>query len=180
MLTIQEMLNGISDVNEDVLVKISDKLWKIGSLNEIKEKTDADLFLLHIGVNMIGNWKCEGWWCLICEQAELVPYIPGALEAFGLLDLKTAFENIIAAFPAFTVFSNSDNTYYDIVNFLQNVHFKVSDERLNSIAPEKRKQMVKYIEQELNTLEELTEPLWGYDAECEGWKQVLDFIEAKA
>lgn len=62
MLTIKEMLKGISCVNEDVLVEISDKLWEIGTLEKIKEKVSPELFLLYIGVNMIGNWKEKGWW----------------------------------------------------------------------------------------------------------------------
>ena len=36
--------------------------------------------------------------------------------------------------------------------------------------------MVKTIHQNLEELEELTEPLWGYSAENDGWKVVLDFI----
>lgn len=62
MLTIKEMFKGISGMNERVLVEISDKLWEIGTLEKIREEVTPELFLLHIGINMIGNWKCEGWW----------------------------------------------------------------------------------------------------------------------
>ena len=58
MLTIKEMFQDISSINEAVLVKLSDKLWEIGTLEEIREQVSPDLFLLHIGINMIGNWKC--------------------------------------------------------------------------------------------------------------------------
>lgn len=179
MLTIEDIFKDVSSVNEDVLVKLSDKLWEIGTLEKIKEEVSPELFLLHIGMNMIGNWKCEGWWGVISEQAVLVPFIPKVLEAFGLYDLKIAFENVISLFPEYTVFSNEDASYYDIINFLQNARFKVSDERLNSIKPEKRKEMVVSIRQRVNTLEALTEPLWGSGAENDGWKQVIDFIASE-
>lgn len=110
--------------------------------NEIKEKVSPDLFLLHIITNMVGNWQCNGWWFIICEQAKLIPFIPKALETLGLYDLKAAFEDIVSVFPEYTVFSNEDSTYCDIVNFLKNARFKVSDARLNRIAPEKRREMV--------------------------------------
>lgn len=179
MLTIKQMISDTSHIDDDELVKLSDKLWEMGTLEEIKEKVDPDLFLLHIAMNTVGNWQCDGWWCIISEHAELVPFIPQALEALGLYDLNAALEKLISIFPAFTVFSNNDSAYCDIANFLQNVRFKVSDERLNSIAPEKRIEMVNSVHRQLDRLEDMTDPLWGYDAECDGWKQVLDFVVAR-
>ena len=92
MLTIQDMFQNQSKIDEGVLVEVSDQLWKLGSLQEIKEKVSEDLFVVHVGINMIGNWKNDGWWCLICEQAYLVPYIPDVLKIFGLEEMKTVFE----------------------------------------------------------------------------------------
>lgn len=179
MLTIEEIITDPSEINETKLVKISDKLWEFGSLEDIKEKASPDLFYLHIGMNMIGNWKADGWWYVLCEQADLVPYIPTTLEMLNLPELKTAFENVIALFPEFTVFQSNDSTYCDIVNFLQNTRFKVQDERLNSIAPEKRKEMVAQVRQKLNRLEDMTEPLFGEGSACNGWKPILDFISSR-
>ncbi|WP_195599760.1 hypothetical protein [Longibaculum muris] len=179
MLTIQDMFQNQSKIDEGVLVEVSDQLWKLGSLQEIKEKVSEDLFVVHVGINMIGNWKNDGWWCLICEQAYLVPYIPDVLKIFGLEEMKTVFESIISLFPEYTTFSNEDESYYDIVNFLQNAHFKVNDERLNHISIEKRKAMVRLIHQRLDRLEDITDPLWGYGSQNDGWKSVLDFIALK-
>lgn len=78
--------------------------------------------------------------------AELVPFIPNTLEVLKLHKLKAAFEHIISLFPSFTVFSNKDETYYDMINFLQNVRFKVTDERLNAISTEDRKTLVHAIQ----------------------------------
>ena len=38
------------------------------------------------------------------------------------------------------------------------------------------KEMVKKIRQNINILEDLTEPLWKDSSECSGWKQILDYI----
>lgn len=175
MLTIKEMVGSMTEIDEDVLVEISDKLWKIGSLEEIKKKTSPDLFYLHVGINMIGYWQNEGWWFLIGDWVDLVPYIPETLDRLNLSELKTAFEDVIKIFPDYTVFKSDDAAYCDIVNFLQSTHFKVSDERLNSIPLEKRKEMVTQIRKNLNRLEDLTESVFP-GGECNGWKPILDYI----
>lgn len=177
MITMKDVIKDKTKIDENTLAELSDTLWNIGELSQIKEKVSSELLTLHIGINMIGNWKGEGWWGVISEQAELVPFIPTVLQSFGLHELKTAFENVINIFPGYTVFSNDDSAYCDVINFLQNIRFKVSDERLNSIALERRKEMVETVHQRLDILEELTEPLWGYNAEGDGWQQVLDYIK---
>lgn len=176
MISVKEMTAGISVLDEAELVKISDKLWEIGSLEEIRQEVSPELFYLHVGMNMIGGWQNEGWWCVICEQADLVPYIPEALERLQLPELKTAFEDIIEIFPNYTVFKADDSTYYDIVNFLQTHWFAVEDKRLQSISLEKRKEMVAQVRKKLGVLEDLTGPVFGLDAECGGWKPVIEYI----
>ena len=39
--------------------------------------------------------------------------------------------------------------------------------------------MVRLIHQRLDRLEDITDPLWGYGSQCDGWKSVLDFIALK-
>lgn len=126
---------------------------------------------------MIGNWQSDGWWFLISEQAEFVPFIPHILEMLELHELKAAFEHIISLFPSFTVFSNKDKTYCDIVKFMQNVRFKVENERLNKISAEDRKTLVNALHQSLDELDELTDPLWGYYAKDDGWFHSIQFVE---
>lgn len=178
MLTIHDMIKDINNINEGTLAKLSDQIWSMGNIQQIKEKLSPKLFHLYISINMIGNWKSEGWWGIISEQAELVPYIPDALEALQLNHLKTAFVDIIAIFPSYTIFSNDESGYYDIINFLQNVRFKVEDERLNRIPLETRKEMVQTIKKKLDQLEDLSDSLWGYGAELDGWKQVVTYIKS--
>lgn len=124
MITIKEMIDGVSDIDETELLKISDKLWKIGGLEKIKAIVSPELFYLHININMIGNWKGEGWWFLICEQADFVPYIPTALDKLNLPELKIAFESVIKVFQEYAVFKSDDAVYYDICNFLQSLVLK--------------------------------------------------------
>ena len=104
MLTLQELLNGVKCLDENTLAELSDKLWELGTLDDIKEKVTPELFTLHICMNMVGNWQCDGWWYIICEQVKLVPFIPEALNALGLFTLKTAFEKVISCFPQDTIF----------------------------------------------------------------------------
>ena len=175
MFTIKEMIDNISDIDEMQLVKISDRLWKMGNLEEIKEKVSPNLFNLHIGINMIGNWKGEGWWGIICEHADLVSYIPETLDKFNLTELKIAFENVIKLFPEDTVFKSDNASYYDICNFLQSANLKVEDERLKDIPKDKRREIVKQVRQNVDRLENLTKPIWGDSVEDKGWKTVLDY-----
>lgn len=177
MLTISESIGNAANINESVLAELSDRLWTMGNLSKIQEKVSPELFNLHVCVNMIGNWQSDGWWFLIGDQAELVPFIPHTLEVLDLHELKAAFEHIISLFPSFTVFSNEDETYNDIINFLQNVRFKVADERLNAISVADRKALVNSIHQSIDELEELTDPLWGYSAKNDGWFHAIQYIE---
>lgn len=177
MLSISEVIGTATNINESVLVGLSDRLWAMGDLSEIQRKVSPELFHLHVCVNMIGTWQGDGWWFLISEQAELVPFIPHTLEALELHELKAAFEHIISLFPSFTVFSNKDETYYDIIRFLQNVRFKVVDERLNAIPAGDRKNLVDELHRSVDAMEKLTEPLWGYSAKNNGWFHAIQYLE---
>ena len=61
MLTIKDVIDNLVNIDEIKLVQISDKLWKMGSLEDIKANVSPDLFYLHIGINLVGIWKGEGW-----------------------------------------------------------------------------------------------------------------------
>ena len=55
MLTLKELIKNQKNFNESFFAEVSDKLWEIGEIEEIKNQTDEDLFLFHIAVNIIGN-----------------------------------------------------------------------------------------------------------------------------
>ena len=44
MLTLQELLNGVKCLDENTLAELSDKLWELGTLDDIKEKSTPILY----------------------------------------------------------------------------------------------------------------------------------------
>lgn len=176
MLKIEDMIEDLNNLDEATLAQLSDKLWEMGSLDDIKEKVSKELFNLHIGINMIGIWKSEGWDSIIGEQADFIPYIPVVLQELELCDVQDAFENVISLFPEETVFKSDNEEYYDIYNFFTSFSHKVQNETLKAIAPEKRREMVKLMRQKVSLLDELTERYWSADSEADGWKQIFDYI----
>ncbi len=179
MLTIKDVIDNLGNIDETKLVQISGKLWKMGSLEDIKANVSPDLFYLHIGINLVGIWKGEGWDGIIGEQADFVPYIPAVLTELNLSDIRDAFENVIKLYPEGTVFKSDDEEYYDVYNFLQTPSYNVQNEKLKMIAPEKRREMVKLMQQNVRILDDLTEPYWSDTSECNGWKQILDYLHEK-
>ena len=106
MLKIEDVIEDLQNLDVAAFAQLSDTLWKLGNLEDIKEKVTPELFHLHIGINMIGIWKSEGWDCIIAEQADFVPYVSGVLREFELCDVKESFENVISLFPEDTVFKS--------------------------------------------------------------------------
>lgn len=100
------------------------------------------------------------------------------MTELNLPDIRDAFENVIKIYPEGTVFKSDDAEYYDICNFLQNVSYEAQNEKLKMIAPEKRHEMVELMRQNVGTLDDLTELYWNDNSECNGWKQILDYVEA--
>lgn len=82
-----------------------------------------DRFCLFVGVNPALSWENEGWWFIICEQGDFVPYIAETLSKLKQQDIKEAFEAVIQTFPDFTVFKADDEAYIDIVNFYRTLDF---------------------------------------------------------
>lgn len=180
MLKIEDVIEDLNNLDEAAFAQLSDKLWELGSLDDIKEKVTAELFNLHIGINMIGIWKSEGWDSIIGERADFVPYIPLFLQELELCDVRDAFENVISLFPEGTVFKSDNEEYYDIYNFFTSFSHKAQNEKLKAVVPEKRREMVKAKRQKVSLLDELTEQYWSDNAEMAGWKQVFDYIHKKA
>ena len=167
---------------------ISDDIWRIGSLEEIKKEVDPETFTFHIIVNLIGGWKSDGWDYIFAEGYAVLPYIAGALNELGLMELKDQFDSTTAWLNEYfgnvgVDFLNFENgmdekSHYDVINVLSNPRFKVEDETLNNISADDRKSVSKKYKTEIGKLEDISEKLWGYGAEEDGWKSVLDFISS--
>lgn len=177
MLKIEDVIKDLNNLDVEAFAQLSDMLWKLGNLDDIKEKVTPELFTLHIGINMIGIWKSEGWGCIIGEQADFVPFIPVVLQEFDLSDVRERFENVISLFPEKTVFKSDNEEYYDIYNLLTSFSYKAESEKLKAIAPEKRRELVKSMRQKVSLLDELTKQYWSDSSEKAGWKQVFDYIK---
>jgi hypothetical protein len=157
---------------------ISDDIWKLGSIEKIKDEVSADVFTFHVAVNMIGNWKGDGWDFIFYEGRALLPYIADTLSRLGLGEIKDAFEETLSVFPDFASDCNEE-VYTDVMNFLINPRFKVADERLNAISKEERTTLSEAYHKGVQSLDDLSEKLWGYRAEEGGWKNVLDYLKGR-
>lgn len=172
--------------NGSKFASISDDIWQLGSLEEIKKEISYEAFTFHIIVNMIGNWKCDGWSYIFAEGHSILPYISGTLNELGLIELKNQFDNTVFwlreylgnAGVEFLNFEKEldEKAHYDVINFLSNPRFEVKDEKLNYISTDDRKIVSKKYKAEIRTLENISEKLWGYGTEEDGWKNVLDYI----
>ena len=140
-ITIKEIFKNKIPKNEMDLVTISDEIWKIGTLEEIKEKLSHELFTAHIGMNMIGNHQCDGWGSIIDYQQHLIPYIPQVLEELGLYEIKAAFQNVISLMPDSDEY---EKEFEDLDN--------LSDTFWGLSAPDRGwESVLKYIEEKYNT-----------------------------
>lgn len=172
--------------NESKFASISDDLWKLGSLEEIKKEVSHETFTFHIIVNTVGNWKCDGWDYIFAEGHFLLPYISGTLNELGLVELKNQFDNTVFWLKEY--FANAgveflnfekeldEKAHYDVINFLSNYRFNVEDEKLNNISMSDRKIVSQKYKAEIGELDDISEKLFGYGTEEDGWKNVLDYI----
>ena len=181
------LLENYNDLdNESKFASISDDIWQLGSFEEIKKEVSYEVFNFHIIVNMIGNWKCDGWDYIFAEGHSILPYISGTLNELGLIELKNQFDNTVFRLKEY--FANErvefldfekefdEKAHYDAINFLSNPRFEVEDEKLNLINMDDRKIISKKYKTEIGKLEDISEKLWGYGTEEDGWKSVLDYI----
>lgn len=163
------------DVEQRLAYAVSD-IGESDSLSNLKEKLSPEAFTAYIAVHMIGNWKSDGWSYLLYEGREFLPYIQNTLEELGLQKLKEAFDHALSIYPSFTK-NSDDKAFTDITNFLINPRFKISDERLLAFSKEERAQMSNAYHDALENLDRLSESLWGYGTDGDGFQSVLDYIK---
>ena len=98
-ITIKEMFKNKIPKDDMDLVTVSDEIWKLGTIEEIKEKLSPELFTVHVGMNVIGNHQSDGWWSILDYQQHLIPYIPQVLDKLGLHEIKIAFQKVTSLVP---------------------------------------------------------------------------------
>ena len=125
---ISDVLQGMDINTEDAIVTLSDRIWEIGNIDEIRQQVSDAAFTFHIVANVIGNCKCDGWMSIVEDHTDLLPYISSAMYEIGLDKIGEATQNIANIFPLdISVLSNGE--FCKVVNFM-NGH-KSDLEKLN-------------------------------------------------
>lgn len=180
---ISDVLQGMDVNTEDAIVTLSDKIWEIGELSEIKEQVSDTVFAFHIVANVIGLYKGDGWQAIIEEHAELLPYISHAMYEIGLEKIGEATKNIEHIFPLdIDVLSLDKKQFCEVVNFVRGIregrYFTITMEGLKGYTPEERKQLTAKYSEACEKLDAATENMWDYDSpDNEGWGVVSRYLE---
>ena len=180
---ISDVLQGMDVNTEDAIVTLSDKVWEIGELSEIKNQASDAVFAFHIVANVIGIYKGDGWQAIIEENTELLPYISHAMYEIGLDKIGDATKNIEQIFPLnIDVFSLDEDQLCEVVNFVrgsrEGKYFTITMEELKGYTSEERKQITAKYSEACEKLEDATESMWGYNSpDNEGWGVVSRYLE---
>ena len=180
---ISDVLQGMDVNTEDAIVTLSDKVWEIGELSEIKNQVSDAVFAFHIVANVIGIYKGDGWQAIIEENTKLLPYISHAMYEIGLDKIEDATKNIEQIFPLnIDVFSLDEDQLCEVVNFVrgsrEGKYFTITMEELKGYTSEERKQITAKYSEACEKLEDATESMWGYNSpDNEGWGVVSRYLE---
>lgn len=180
---ISDVMQGMDVNTEDAIVTLSDKVWEIGELSEIKNQVSDAVFAFHIVANVIGIYKGDGWQAIIEENTELLPYISHAMYEIGLDKIGDATKNIEQIFPLnIDVFSLDEDQLCEVVNFVrgsrEGKYFTITMEELKGHTSEERKQITAKYSEACEKLEDATESMWGYNSpDNEGWGVVSRYLE---
>jgi hypothetical protein len=172
---ISDLFTSIPSDGDD-LVEWSDKIWELGKIAEIEEAVSSELFTVHIGMNVIGIWQGDGWYGIIRDHSELIPYIPNALDNLGLQKIKKAFQEVIVLFPKFTDYNDS-KSFSAVYNFVVNTRLPINDERLKQYSKEERSLLSNKFHELMEILDSISGATWGYDTSQEGWDSVIKYIK---
>ena len=175
--TIKDMTKGQIPGTVDALENLRDKIAKWGAWDKIKAKASPALFLVDISGEMIEAWQEGGWRNIIERDFDMLPYIPDALDELGLHEIKTAFQRIQSLFPELTEFDDEDAD--DVMTFLSNHRLEVFDDRLKRYGREKRIEISKEFREILESLDDLSERVWGYQTPQGGWESLLRYVERR-
>lgn len=182
-IKISDALQGMDVNTEKTIVTLSDKIWKIGELNEIKNQVSDAVFTFHIVANVMGIYKCDGWQAIIEENTKLLPYISHAMYEIGLDKIGAATKNIEHIFPLnIDVLSLDEGQICEVVNFVRGIregkYFTTTMEELKGFTREEREQLTAKYSAACEKLEDATENMWGYySPDNEGWGVVSRYLE---
>lgn len=170
----------------DIFVSAVGEITELGNIRAIKKQVGEEVFTFYVGVHMIGIWQSDGWGSLFAESSKFLPYISNTLKNLHLTELKEVFDKLFGELnhyfenievPFLKEMDGEISADYDVVNFLLNPRFKIENEKLNRIDTAERKRISQVYGEGITALDDISEKLWGYNAEEEGWKNIIDYIE---
>lgn len=133
---ISDVLQGMDVYREDTIATLSDKIWEIGNIDEIRQQVSDVTFTFHVVTNVIGNCQGDGWMSIVEYHADLLPYISSAMYEIGLDKVGEATQNIANIFPL-DISVLSDSEFCKVVNFMKG--HKTDLEELKNIVNRNKK-----------------------------------------
>ena len=171
----EQFLQGMDVNTEDAIVTLSDKIWEIGSIDEIRQQVSDVTFTFHVVTNVIGNCQGDGWMSIVEYHADLLPYISSAMYEIGLDKVGEATKNIANIFPL-DISVLSDSEFCKVVNFMKG--HKTDLEELKKYSESEQEKMSEQYFDTIDKLDEIAEKLWYYGCpDNEGWGVVSRYLE---
>jgi hypothetical protein len=177
MKTMYDYFEPSGNLTERTLKEVTKQIQTLGNIKVIRGEVSKEVFAFYIAVRVIGNWRDDGWWGVLAEQPELVPYIAESFETFRLQHLKAQFEKVLELFPPDASFKSDDEYYEDILNFLRSSNNEVKNDRLRELTEDEHALIVNQVKERLKQLEQLTDPLFGDEDDEDRWDVVYEFIQ---
>ena len=170
--TIKDVFPNLPKDDGDLVI-VSDELWKLGNVDEIKEKVSPELFIVHVGMNVIGNFQSDGWHSIFMYQRQLLPYISKTLNELGLHEVEASFQKVLSQFPE--LFCNADEA--ESLNFLNGAYWKYSEKELKQYSKEERTKITDY-NRVIKELDDVSDTFLSQTPN-DGWESVLDYISKR-
>lgn len=172
---ISDVLQGMEVNSEDAIVTLSDRIWKIGNIDEIKKQVSDATFTFHVVANVIGNCKGDGWLSIIENHVDLLPYISCTMYEIGLDKIGEATRNICNVFPLDVSTLNSKE-FCKVVNFMEG--HATDLEVLKKYSETEHEEMSKEYFATINKLDDMAAKIWNYGCpDNEGWGIVSRYLE---
>lgn len=172
---IGDILQGMDINSEGTIATLSDRIWELGSIDEIKERVSDATFTFHVVANVIGNCKGDGWQSIIEDHTDLLPYISCAMYEIGLDNVGEATKNIVKIFPLDTSTLNS-KSFCKVVCFMKGLEADL--DVLKEYSEAEQEKISEQYFKTIHKLDDIAVQIWGYGCpHNEDWGVVSRYLE---
>lgn len=172
---IGDILQGMDINSENAIATLSDKIWEIGSIDEIKSHVSDATFTFHVVANVIGNCKGDGWQSIIEDHADLLPYISGAMYEIDLGDVAVATKNIVNIFPL-DISTLTSKDFCKVVRFMKGLETDL--DILKKYGEAEQEKISKQYFETIHKLDDMVAKKWWYGSpDNEGWGVVSRYLK---